>query len=185
MNGAKVVGNFKFGTTAPAKGGYLSLRTGTIKVAIRVAGASPRSAPVYTQTIVLPAQKAVTAAASGLLGGTAPNFAITPLVDSLAPLAAGQVQVAAGHLSPDTPAVDVFAGTDTKVITGLAFRQQSDQLVLPAGSYTLTAGVNPATTGTIPVVTNAALPAGSRTTIYAIGLLGGTPALQFLPVTMP
>lgn len=182
VNGAKAIENLPYKGYVPGDGTYLKLPSGKVSLAIRPAGAPAESPAVYAGDADLRPQATVTVAATGLLTGTGTSaFALTALGDDVSPIAADKARVTAVHLSPDTPAVDIFAGVD-RVVPALAYPSASAPLEVPAGTYTLTAAPSPATAGSIPVVTDAALGGGSITTIYALGLLGGAPALEFLAV---
>ncbi|MEL7239644.1 MAG: DUF4397 domain-containing protein, partial [Planctomycetota bacterium] len=105
-------------------------------------------------------------------------------VSLLATPAAADVRVA--HLSPNTPTVDVLAG-----LSG-----QSKGLLFDAASYPSITPYLPVPTGTYDIdvvldsdnsvvgidVDNFAIDADTDYTIAAVGLLGGDPALQALPL---
>lgn len=178
VNGQKAVPSLPFGVAAPDDGTYLSLPSGTAAVAIRPAGAPESSAPVFAANLELPQQATVTAAARGQLA--AGTFTVSPFVDDVSPTD-GKARVAVVHLSPNTPAVDVYANaantTGAAAISGLAFPGASGGLAIPAGTYTFGVTVSGSKAVALPVGP-AALPAGSASVVYAIGLLGGTPALS-------
>jgi hypothetical protein len=176
VNGAKAVPNLAFGKAAPDDGTYLKLASGTATVAIRAAGADPASAPVFSTTLALHPQATVTAAARGQLPGT---FTVSPYVDDVSPTS-GKSRVTVVHLSPNTPAVDVYANASNTsgapAVSGLAYPQASGSLLVPPATYTFGVTVSGSKTVALPVGP-VALPANSATVVYAIGLLGGTPAL--------
>ncbi|MFN4257075.1 MAG: DUF4397 domain-containing protein, partial [Saprospiraceae bacterium] len=114
--------------------------------------------------------------AAGLVGGT-PGFNL--FVNAAAREAAtdpANVDVAVFHGSPDAPAVDVdatFVAND--VVKNLAFGEYTGYLSLPAGKYDLAVRA----TGDPNVVASFRADlsglAGGAATVFASGLLGGTP----------
>lgn len=101
----------------------------------------------------------------------------------------GFVNIQVAHLSPDTPAVDVYVNGDA-AITSLEFNQLTEWITLPAGSYEI--AVAPAGTSVDQAAIGPAtfdLPAGQFITVAAIGSLeAGTlaPAIiaqDYSPVT--
>ena len=182
LNGAAtpLIANLAFGADFPGAGAYATLPSGDATLAVRPAGSS--AAPVYSLTATLPAQATVTLVARGILGNGVTPFGIVPFVDAVIPLAAGKARVAAVHLSPTAPAVDIFAG-GAKVIAGLAYGTASAALDVPAGPYSF--AVKPKDIDTTVATVPATLAAGTNTVVYAIGLLGSTPALQFIALQAP
>jgi hypothetical protein len=133
---------------------------------------------VLAQRLTLPPQATLTVAATGRVGGAgALALTLRAFADDVSPLAKGKARVTVVHLSPGTPAVDVFAGT-AKVISALAYPSASSALTVPAGTYSFGVGLSPAASGAIPVPA-AKLRAGTATDVFAIGLAGGVPPLQF------
>ncbi len=183
VNGAKAIPDLAFGAAAPNDGTYLKLPSGTANVAIRAAGSDPASTPVFAADLTLPAQATVTAAARGQLSNS--SFTVTPIVDDVTPTAGGS-RVTVVHLSPNTPAVDVYADASNTAgapaISNLAYPNASAALVVPPATYTFGVTVTGTKTVALPVGP-AALPANSATVVYAIGLLGATPALSAKALT--
>lgn len=178
VNGSVAIPNLAFGVAAPDDGTYLKLPSGATDVAIRASGALPTSAPVFTAQLTLPAQATVTAAARGQLSNS--SFTVSTFVDDVTPTG-GKARVNVVHLSPDTPAVDVYANaadtTGAPAISGLAYPNQSGTLLVPAATYTFGVTVAGSKTVALPVGP-ATLPANSTTVVYAIGLLTGSAGLQ-------
>ncbi len=91
------------------------------------------------------------------------------LLSSATVLAAdGRVRVV--HASPDAPAVDIYVNGSI-VLEGLPFREYSEYLALPAGSYSVeirVAGTN-TTVKTVPIT----VAAGKDYTAIAAGYAGG------------
>ncbi len=175
VNGAVAIPNLAFGKAAPDDGTYLKLPSGEIDVAIRAAGSAATSAPVFSAKVPLAAQETVTAAARGQLTVSPSTFTVSTFGDDVSPTG-GTARVKVVHLSPNTPAVDVYANAaDTSgapAISGLAYPNASATIGVPAAAYTFGVTVAGSKTVALPVGP-ATLPANSSTVVYAIGLLGG------------
>jgi hypothetical protein len=100
------------------------------------------------------------------------------LATTLVSAQATNARVRVVHASPDAPAVDIFVNGG-KVLENLPYREYSEYLALPAGSYSFDIKV----TGTDTVVKNvpATLAAGTDYTVIAVGYAGGQqPAFDVL-----
>lgn len=98
------------------------------------------------------------------------------LVDSEIPALPGRSRVRFVHASPNAPAVDIKVVGGPFLFQNVSFKQVADYVVIPA----TTADVEVRVAGTDQVVLT--VPGvqfrGSRNyTVYAVGLVGGTPAL--------
>jgi hypothetical protein len=98
---------------------------------------------------------------------------------SAAVLADSRTAIRVGHLSPNVPAVDVSlddSGTTTSVLSlsNVSYPTVSDYTIVPAGTYD--ASVALASNPDTPVLTlkGASLASNTSTSVFAIGLLGGT-----------
>jgi hypothetical protein len=174
VNGAKAIPGLAFSQAAPADGSYLRLPSGPTQLQIRTAD---DATIVQTVNVTLPKQATLTVAARGTLStADARPFELGIYADDATPTTAGAARVKVVHLSPDAPAVAVFAGA-TAVIPTLSYPDQSGALDVPAGPYSFDVKVAPAgaTVGTV----NANLKKGTSTVVYAIGLAAGSPALSF------
>jgi hypothetical protein len=65
------------------------------------------------------------------------------------------------------------------VINGLSYQQSSGYFSVPAGSYIFDVT---ATQANVTVPVTADLKDGTVTSVFAVGLLKGTPKIQFVPV---
>jgi hypothetical protein len=106
--------------------GYLPVPPGTYTVAVAPAGGSP----IYTTTASIEAGQSVTLWASGLLTSTQRNartqFDLRATYDNVANLRVL-------HAIPAAPPVDVYVDGD-RVVTGLAYGENTDYLPLLEGS---------------------------------------------------
>lgn len=90
------------------------------------------------------------------------------------PAGPGDAEIRVIHGAPDAPAVDIYvAGDNVPVITGLAYGQASDYLVIPAGPYVFQVRAAGASPLDAPVYETSELdvPAGATISALAAGLL--------------
>lgn len=118
----------------------------------------------------------VTIARNLLRVGVIGAFALLSGALFIAPAQADTTYVRLAHLSPDTPAVDVYVasvadpGTSTIVLRGVAYGALSDYQVLPGGQYTVSMRPAGAAESTPPVIaTTLDAPAGSAHTVAGVG----------------
>ncbi|HVD29200.1 MAG TPA: DUF4397 domain-containing protein [Mycobacteriales bacterium] len=159
VNDKLTLREFKPGTVA----GPLSLPAGSYRVEVfPAANTAGTGSPVISATAQVPAGANVTLAAHLTAAG---KPTITPFVNDVSKLAAGQARLVVRHTAA-APAVDVRAG-GTPVIKGLTNpRQQA--LTLPAA--TVKADVVLAGTGTVVLgPADVTLKEGTATIVYAIG----------------
>lgn len=109
-----------------------------------------------------------------LVGGVAAGLAVSTVVIAPAHAAAtGYVRLA--HLSPDTPAVDVYlsaqsGGMAEKVFPGVGYGIMSDYLRLPVGGYTVAMRAADAPKSEPPVLTTqVSVAAGKAYTVAGVG----------------
>ncbi|MEV6969625.1 DUF4397 domain-containing protein [Hamadaea sp. NPDC051192] len=101
-----------------------------------------------------------------LIAGTAP---------AAPAYAAGHGYVRLAHLSPDTPAVDVYLSSQTgaikeQIFPGVGYGVMSDYLALPAGGYTVAMRPSGAPKSQAPVLTTqVSVAAGQAYTVAGVG----------------
>lgn len=111
------------------------------------------------------------------LGGAAAAFAVVATITLIASpaAAAGDGYVRLAHLSPDTPAVDVYLKSESGAVKdqtfpGVAYGAMSEYLRLPAGTYSVAmrkAGADPSTK---PVLTlQVTVETGGAYTVAGVG----------------
>ena len=166
VDGAKLLSNFTFGTVT----GYVTVPAGPHKIQVAPAGKGI-GASVITQTVSVAAGVPYTIAA---VGTASTGFSLAAFADDNL-LSGSMASVRVYHLSPDAGPVNVAAGNST-VISGLTYENGSSYLNVPAGSYTF--NVTVVNTGTkVPLPET--LSSGMVYSVFAIGLLKGTPAIAF------
>lgn len=168
LDGAKILSNFQFGTVTD----YATIPPGPHKVQIALIGKGI-GASVITQDLTVNAGIAYTVAALGAQPG---DLSLKVFIDNNL-LAIGMAKVRVYHLSPGIGSVDVSNGSNT-VISGLSYADASDYLTLKAGSYTFDVAATQSNTSLPPV--SATLKANTVTSIFAVGMVNGTPQIQFV-----
>ncbi|HET6584765.1 MAG TPA: DUF4397 domain-containing protein, partial [Nannocystaceae bacterium] len=103
------------------------------------------------------------------------------------PAGPGDAEIRIIHGAPDAPAVDIYvAGDNEPVVTGLAYGQASDYLVIPAGTYDFQVRAAGASPLDAPVYSTGDLdvPAGASISALAAGLLDtdGNNAFRVIPL---
>ncbi len=167
VDGNMLLNNFQFGTVTP----YASIPAGPHKVQVGLIGTGPGAATI-TQTIQVQPGIPYTVAA---LGTAATGFSLQVFIDNNL-VASGSAKVRVYHLSPGTGTVNVTTDGNA-VVNGLAYPQASDYLSEPAGSWSADFVASQSNT-TLPV--SATLAANTITSVFAIGLVSGTPKIQFV-----
>ncbi len=166
VDGATLLPGFTFGTVT----GYVAVAAGSHKIQVAPAGKGI-GASVITQTVTVSAGVPYTVAA---LGTAASGFSLAAFADNNL-VSGNMAQVRVYHLSPDAGPVNVATGGST-VITGLTYTHASGYLSVPGGAYTFNVTATQAG-ATVPVSTT--LTGGMVYSVFAVGLLKGTPALAF------
>ncbi len=170
-SGATLFSNAAF----PAATNYATVDAGTYDVNVVAAGAGCSSAGVIAAPLTFAADTDTTIVALNVLD------AIEPLVlldDNSAP-AAGNAKVRFVHASPDAPTVDITLPDGTTLFNDISFKENGGYVEVPGATYTLQVRDE---TGTAVVLTlsDVTVEVGRVYTIYAVGLLNGTPALNAL-----
>lgn len=166
VDGAALLPNFTFGTVT----GYVPVAAGTHKIQVAPAGKGI-GASVITQTVTVATGVPYTVAA---IGTAATGFSLAAFGDNNL-LSGAMAKVRVYHLSPDAGPVNVATG-GSAVISGLTYTNASGYLSVPGGSYTFNVTATQAG-ATVPVAAN--LTGGMVYSVFAVGLLKGSPALAF------
>jgi hypothetical protein len=170
LNDSKAITNLAY----KAASDFAAVPAGSYAVKVTATGATDA---VISANLPLEAGQSYTVVAVGQLA----DITARVYVDDTSDLASGQARLRVIHASPNTPGVDVAVTGGPVLINNLAFPNASDDLDVDAGTYNVE--VRP--TGTETAALSApglALEAGKYYTVLAVGLLGGSPALELLPV---
>ncbi len=167
VDGGKLLSNFAFGTVTD----YVPLAEGPHRIQVAPAGKGIGAA-VINEMVSVNAGVPYTVAA---IGDSASTLGLQAFVDNNL-LSGAMAKVRVYHLSPNAGPVDVAAGGKT-VISGLTYKNASDYLSVPPGSYTFQVTATQAN-ATVPV--QATLQSGMVYSVFAVGLFQGNPALKFV-----
>jgi len=159
----------------PGATDYATVEEGTYQIRVVATGSGCSGGGVINAALPLPADTETTVVAVNTLDS------IEPLVledDNSAPLA-GTAKVRFVHASPDAPTVDITLTDGTTLFDNVAFKEVGDYIEAPADTLDLQVRDE---TGSAIVLTleDVTLEDGTVYTVYAIGLLAGTPALDAL-----
>ncbi len=167
VDGNPFLSNFQFATVTA----YVPLPSGQHKVQAALIGKGV-NASALTQTIDVQPGSVYTVAA---IGTTASGFSLHVFTDDNT-VNKNNAKLRVYHLSPGTQPVNVKDG-DTSLVTGLSYEQSSKYVALPAGQYTL--NVSGGTLQGMNALEENLKP-WTVTSVFAVGLLNGSPKLQFV-----
>lgn len=154
---------------------YLQVPEGTYKVSLYVAGT--KDSPVLTNMLSVNKNSMLTVAAIGMLS----NISFLAILDENMPADPSKAMVRFAHLSPNAPAVDITLPDGTILFSNVSFKQVASYIAVPPSTYTLQVRLAGKDT-VVLTVPNVKLEGNKFYTVYAIGLVGETPALQALLV---
>ncbi|MFO1540065.1 MAG: DUF4397 domain-containing protein [Chloroflexota bacterium] len=124
VDGEPVYTNIPFGVATP----YIGADAGAHQVQVVAAGADPADGAVIDATIELAADTMTTVAVTHNLEAIEAQV----IADAPAPVA-DAVQVRIGHLSADTPPVDIAPDGGDEIVQALAYPTVTDYLTIPEG----------------------------------------------------
>lgn len=152
---------------------YIEVITGNYNVKIYAAGT--KTTPVLNKNFFVPPEKIFTIAAIGIL----PNLELLAVPEPKILEPTDKVYIKFAHLSPNAGPVDIVLPDGTILFKNISYKGLTDYIQVPAGTYILE--VRPTgTKTTVLYVPNIKLKSQRFYTVYAIGLLNGTPGLQAL-----
>ncbi len=167
VDGSKLLSSFQFGTVTD----YVAIPAGPHKVQIALLGKGINAA-VISQTLAVSPGAVYTVAATG---ATPSSLALQVFSDSNL-LSPGTARLRVYQLSPDAGTVSADTGGKT-LLSGIDYQSASNYIAIPAGTYTL--GVDsPANNTSLHV--SATLKANSVTSVFAVGLIHGSPNIQLV-----
>ncbi|GAC1433960.1 MAG: DUF4397 domain-containing protein [Ktedonobacteraceae bacterium] len=166
VDGNKLLSSFQFGVVTP----YVPVPAGGHKIQIGLIGTGVDAA-VITQSITVSASTPYTVAA---LGTKASGFSLSVFTDNNV-VSTKDAKVRIYHLSPNATDVSISNGSNT-IARGLTYQTASDYVNVPSGSYTFGA-IIPASKA---LSLNANVQPWTVTSVFAIGVVNGTPAIQLI-----
>jgi Domain of unknown function (DUF4397) len=167
VDGAKLLSSFQFGAVTD----YVAVPAGPHKVQIALVGKGI-GASVISETLAVSPGVAYTVAATG---ATPSSLALQVFIDNNL-LTPGTAKLRVYQLSPDEGLVSVDTGGNA-LLSGIGYQSASNYLSIAAGTYTL--GMDSAS-NSASLHVSATLKANTVTSIFAVGLVHGTPNIQLV-----
>jgi len=152
---------------------YVEVITGNYNIKLYAAGT--KTSPVLNKNIFIPPEKIYTVAAIGLL----PNIDLLLVLEPKVKNPSNMAYVKFTHLSPNTGAVDITLPDGKILFKNVKYKESTDYIQVPPGTYTIEARPT-GTTTTALYVPNITLKPQRFYTVYAIGLVNDKPGLQAL-----
>lgn len=179
---APAIAGLAYTAIAPASGTKaLEVAGGNYQIRATVSGDQSKAIVFDSGSVSLPANADLLVTAIPASGVSPIALLVAPIGSSASVISDSRAAIRVGHLSPNVPAVDVsldVSGTATSVLTlsNVSFPTTSGYSSVPGGTYD--ASVALASNPAMPVLTlsKAALAADTSTSVFAIGLLGGSGA---------
>ena len=168
LDGTKLLSSFAFGAVTD----YVPLPPGPHKVQIALVGKGIGAAAL-SQTLAVSPGVTYTVAA---IGATPTSLSLEVFVDDNL-LTPGSAKVRVYHLSPDVGPISVSTGGNT-LISGIIYQQASKYLAIAPASYTFAVDATQVNTS-LPLA--ATLKANMVTSIFAVGMVNGSPKLELVP----
>lgn len=173
-NGNMIVKNLSYKEVSQ----YLPVPAGTYNIKVYPSGQMKN--PVINTTVSIPENSVFNVAAIGTL----PDISLFPIPEPLMGEKCGRPCVRFVHLSPNAPAVDIRLADGTKVFNNVSYKGITDYVCVPGGTYTFKVNVA-GTENTALTVPNVRLDNNMYYTIYAVGLVGKSPALEAVLLPEP
>jgi hypothetical protein len=161
-----LLSSFQFGAVTD----YVAVPAGPHKVQIALVGKGI-GASVISETLAVSPGVAYTVAATG---ATPSSLGLHVFIDNNL-LSPGTAKLRLYQLSPDAGSVSMDTGGNA-LLNGVAYPSASDYLAISAGSYTI--GVDASSNTSLHVSTT--LNANTVTSVFAVGLVHGTPNIQLV-----
>jgi hypothetical protein len=152
---------------------YIEVVTGDYNVKIYPAGT--KASPVLNKNLFIPPDKIYTIPAIGLL----PNIELLPISETKIINPSDKVYIKFAHLSPNAGAVDITLPGGKILFENIKYKQFTDYIQVPAGTYTLEARKTGTTTRVL-YIPNIKLKPQRFYTVYAVGLVNDHPGIQAL-----
>ncbi len=166
VDGTKLLSSFQFGAVTD----YVAIPAGPHKVQIALVGKGI-GASVISETLAVSPGVAYTVAATG---ATPSSLALQVFIDNNL-LSPGTAKLRLYQLSPDAGSVSMDTGGNS-LLSGIGYQSASNYVAIVAGTYTV--GVDASSNASLHV--SAALKANTVTSVFAVGLVHGTPNIQLV-----
>lgn len=167
LNNKIVAKNLGFGNFT----NYLSLESGHYQVQVFTAGSGTDL--LLKETLYVNPSSIYTIAAIGYIS----KIELLPILEPRGPLIPGRFFIRFGHLSPNSPSVDLTLNDGRKLFTNVTYKKITGYIPLVQGGYNFK--LLASSTGDLVLnIPNINLLGNRFYSIYAIGLLGEKPPLQ-------
>jgi len=166
VDGTKLLSSFQFGAVTD----YVTVPAGPHKVQIALVGKGI-GASVISETLAVSPGVAYTVAATG---ATPSSLALQVFIDNNL-LSPGTARLRLYQLSPDAGSVSMDTGGNS-LLSGIGYQSASNYVSIAAGTYNV--GVDASSNTSLHV--SAALKANTVTSVFAVGLVHGTPNIQLV-----
>lgn len=152
---------------------YIKLPIGSYDIKIYPTGR--KTLPVISTRLEVPRQSIYTAAVIGTLK----DISLFPILEPQVTRIPGNAYVRFIHLSPNTPHVDITLPNGQKLFSDIEYKEVTPYIPTRPSTLTLEARLA-GTNNVVLIVPNIRLLPNRFYSIYAIGLLNGSPPLQVL-----
>jgi hypothetical protein len=166
VDGTKLLSSFQFGAVTD----YVTVPAGPHKVQIALVGKGI-GASVISETLAVSPGVAYTVAATG---ATPSSLALQVFIDNNL-LSPGTAKLRVYQLSPDAGSISMDTGGNS-LLSGIGYQSASNYLAIVAGTYIV--GVDASDNTSLHI--SAVLKANSVTSVFAVGLVHGTPSIQLV-----
>jgi hypothetical protein len=167
VDGTKMLSSFQFGAVTD----YVAVPAGPHKVQIALVGKGIGAA-VISETLAVSPGVAYTVAATG---ATPSSLSLQVFIDNNL-LSPNTAKLRVYQLSPDEGLVSVDTGGKT-LLSGIGYQGASNYLSIAAGTYTI--GMD-SSTNSASLHVSATLKANTVTSVFAVGLVHGSPNIQLV-----
>lgn len=168
-NGAMIIEDIAFGEWTD----YFMVPEGTYELTVYATGTFNN--PVASNMLTVQEDSMITVAAAGTLS----DIELLTIPDANSTMISDKAMVRFLHLSPNAPAVDITLPDGTVIFSNDSFREITPYIPVDPMVYTLQVRVA-GTTTVVLTIPDIDLERDEFYTIYAIGLVGGTPELEAL-----
>lgn len=170
-NDKKIVSNLAYGNYTD----YLSIPEGRYKISLYPAG--KKDSPILSDMLTVNNDSVMTVAAFG----NPDDIELCSISDANETKKPDKAMIRFIHLSPNAPAVDITLPDGTILFDNVPFAHLTNYIDVAPMNYTLQVRVA-GTDNVVLTVPNVKPEANKFYSVYAIGLVGDTPALQALLV---
>ena len=172
IDGKKAVSNLIYGSLA----GYAALQSGLHKIDAHLAGQTTN--PILSTTATLTGDNFITMSIAGVL----PNLQYRIYKDKAESIPANESYIRFVHLSSNTPAVDIVVEAGETLFNSITFGRTEQYKKVNPGIYKLQVRAS-GTPNVVLALPQLTFEGGKAYTLYAMGVMGGSPPLSVVVLT--